>query len=75
MTDTTRKINIQEERSLSFPDPLMRAGLTLMKNVLTSATKNILLPLEVTTAVSAKDGTIQKKIYGSGMTALIQTKK
>ena len=33
--------------------------------------KNILAPLGITAAASAIDGTIQKKIHGSGATTLI----
>ena len=36
MTGTTKKFNSQEEGLLNFPGPLMRKGLTLMENVLTS---------------------------------------
>ena len=51
--------------------PLMKVGLPLMKNVLTSLAKNVLLPLGVTAATSATDLSIQKKIYRSGLTTLI----
>ena len=46
-----------------------------MKNVLTSLTKNVLVPLGLTTAASATDAAIQKKIFGPGMTALIISNK
>ena len=49
----------------------MKVGLPLMKNVLTSLAKNVLLPLGVTAATSATDLSIQKKIYRSGLTTLI----
>ena len=42
-----------------------------MKNVLKPKTKSILLPLELIAEASATDAAIQKKILGSGMTALI----
>ena len=37
-----------------------------MKSVLTPLAKSILLPLTLSTGVSAADEAIQKKIYGSG---------
>ena len=46
----------------------MSVGLSLIKNMPTPLTKNILLPLWVTAAASATDAAIQKKIYGSGIT-------
>ena len=54
--------------------PLMGAGLPLIKSVLTSLAKNVLLALGVTATASAPDP-IQKKIYGSGMTTLIISKE
>ena len=48
----------------------MTAGLPLMKNILTSLGKSILILL-VLTAAAITDATIQKKIYGSGTIALI----
>ena len=42
-----------------------------MKNVLTPLAKSVLIPLGLTTAASATQAAIQKKIYGSGMTILI----
>ena len=61
----------QERGFLSFLRPLMTAGLPLMKNVLTSLAKSVLVPLGLTVAASATDAAIQKKIFGSGTTALI----
>ena len=49
----------------------MTAGLPLMKIVLTLLTKSALIPLRSLAGMSAADATIQKKIYGSGTTALI----
>ena len=49
----------------------MTAGLPLMKSVLTPLPKNVLLPLGLSTGMSAADAAIQKKIYGSGTTALV----
>ena len=42
-----------------------------MKSVLTPLAKNVLLPCGLSAGISAADATIQKKIYGSGTTALI----
>ena len=49
----------------------MTAHLPLMKSVLTSLTKSVLLPLGLSAGMSAADAPIQKKIFGSGSTALI----
>ena len=50
----------------------MTAALPLIiKNVFTKTSKNVLLPLEVTSAASEPDASIQKQIYGLGMTALV----
>ena len=62
----TRKITSQEEGFLNFLRPLIKAGLPLMKNVLTLLAKGVLMPLESTAAESATDAAIQKKIFGSG---------
>ena len=43
----------------------------LIKNVFTPLANNILIPLGLTAVESATDATVQKKIYGSGATALI----
>ena len=49
----------------------MTAGLPLMKSVLISLAKSVLIPLVLTAASSATDAAIQKKIFESGITALI----
>ena len=53
----------------------MSVGLRLMKNVLTTLAKCILVPLGVTAAASKINAVIQKKIFGSGTTALISASK
>ena len=53
----------------------MLAGLPLMKNLLISLVKIVLLPLGLKLPASATDATIGKKIYGSVMTALILSNK
>ena len=49
----------------------MTAGLPLMKRVVTPLAKNVLLPLGLSTGMSAADASIQKKIYEPATTALI----
>ena len=49
----------------------MTAGLPLIKNALIPLAKSVLLPLGLSVGMSAADANIQKKIYGSGTTALI----
>ena len=49
----------------------MTAGLPLIKSVLTPLAKSVLIPLGLIAEMSATDATIQRKIYGSGTTALI----
>ena len=59
---TTRKITIQEGRFLNFLRPLMTAGLSLMKTVLTTLAKSVLFPFELSAGMSATVAAIQKKI-------------
>ena len=68
---STTKITMQERGFLNFPEPLLSAGLPLMKNELLALCKSVLIPLGLTATVSATDSAIQKKIYWSGTTALI----
>ena len=56
---------------MSFLVPLTRAGLTLVKNVLTPLAKSVLIQLGSAAATSAADAVIQKKLHGSGATTLI----
>ena len=51
--------------------PLLKTGLPLIKNVITPLAKSVLIPLELTAAVSAADAGIHKKIFGSGNTTSI----
>ena len=48
----------------------MTTGLPLMKSVLASSAKIVLLPIELSSGMSAADAAIQNTIYGSGTTAL-----
>ena len=45
--------------------PLLKAGLPLMKSVITPLAKSVLIPLGLTAAASAADAGIHKKIFGS----------
>ena len=51
--------------------PLLKARLSLIKNVIKPLAKNVLIPLGLTAAASAADVGIHKKILGSGNTTLI----
>ena len=68
---------IQSEGFLSkLRGPLLKAGLLLMKSVITPLAKSVLIPLGLTAAASAADAGIHKKILGSGNnTALIVSNK
>ena len=55
--------------------PLLKTGLPLIKNVITPLAKSVLIPLGLTSAVSAADAGIHKKISGSGNTTLIISNK
>ena len=46
--------------------PLLKTGLPLIKNVITSLAKTVLIPLGLTAVASTKDAGIHKKILGSG---------
>ena len=69
---TTGNIISQERRILNYLGPLMRVGLPLMKNVLTTLAKSVLISLGFTAVASATNAAIQKKLcFGLVMTALI----
>ena len=46
--------------------PLLKTGLPLIKNVIKPLAKSVSIPLGLTTAASAADAGIHKKILGSG---------
>ena len=54
---------------------LLKAGLPLIKNVITLLAKSVLTPLGLTAAASAADAGIHKRILGSGNTKLIISNK
>ena len=74
---TARKITSQEGGFLNFLKSLMTAGLPSTKKVLTPLAKSVLIPLVLTAAAAAAAAAavtptaIQKKLFGSGATALI----
>ena len=51
--------------------PLVKAGLSLIGNVLKPLANNDLIPLRLTAAASAADTAIHKKMFRSDVTALI----
>ena len=51
--------------------PLLKTGLTLIKNVIKPLAKSVLTSLGLTAAASAAEAGIQKKILGSGTTILV----
>ena len=55
--------------------PLLKTGLSLIKNVIKPLAKSVLIPLGLTTAASAAGAGIHKKILGSGTTTLIISNK
>ena len=60
LKETTRKITSQEGGFFNSTEPLMTAGLTLMKNVFKPVTKSVLIPLVLTVAASSIDPSIKK---------------
>ena len=50
-----------------FRRPLLKTDFPLMKNVLKTLAKSVLIPLGLTAAASATDAAIQKKRFRSGM--------
>ena len=53
---------------------LLKTELSLMKNVVKSYAKIVLIPLGLTAAASAADARMHKKLLGSGATTLIISK-
>ena len=54
---------------------LIKIGLPLMKYRLTTLAKSVLMPLVLTTEMLATEASIQKKIFVSGITTLIISRK
>ena len=63
------------EQSREFLDRLLerllKTGLLLIKSVFKPLGKSVLLPLGLTTAASATDAAIHKRMFGSGTATLI----
>ena len=55
--------------------PLLKAGLSVIWNILKPLSKSVLVPLELTTATLATDAAVQKKIFGSGTINLVFSNK
>ena len=55
--------------------PLLKTGLPLIRNVLKSLAKSVLLPLGLTAAASATDAVIHKKMFGFSNTTIIRNEK
>ena len=75
LKETTRKISCRRGRFLNFLGTLMSIGLPLVKNVLISLDKSVLIPLRLISAALATDVAIQKKGFRSSKTALIISNK
>ena len=65
------KIVLSGEFLGRLSEPSLKAGLPLIGNVLKRLAKSVLIPLELTTAASATDVAIHKKMFWSGFTTLI----
>ena len=55
--------------------PLMRVGLSFLKNKYMLLGKSVLMTLRLIAAASATDAAIQENVYGSDMTTLILSLK
>ena len=55
--------------------PLLKTGLPLIGNVFKPIAESVLIPLGLTAAAAATDAVIHKKMFGSGVTTLIISKK
>ena len=55
--------------------PLLKTDFLLMKNVLKSLAKSILIPLGFIAAASATDAAIHEKMFGSGTKTLIASRE
>ena len=51
--------------------PLLKTGLSLLKNILKLLAKCVLMPLGLTVAALESDAAIQNKMFDLGMTTLI----
>ena len=60
------KIGLSEGFLGRLLGPLLNTGLPLIKNVLKSLAKSVLIPLGLTAKASATDAAIHKKMFRSG---------
>ena len=63
---TEKVINLWEGNLGNAFGPLMKAGLPLIKRLLTPLAKTFLLSLRLTAAALARDAGVSKNIHGSG---------
>ena len=61
LNGTNKKITSEEGGFIRLLTPLITAGFPLMKSVLTSLAKSVLLLFGLSAAMSARDAAIQKK--------------
>ena len=64
MSGTTKTLSIKKRwfhNDVSWP--LMRVGLLILKNVLKTLAKSVLIQLALVTAASATDAAVQNKSY------------
>ena len=54
---------------------LIKNGLSLIGNVIKPLAKHVLIALDLTAAVSARDEVIDKKMFGPGTTTLVIANK
>ena len=57
-----------------FLGPLLKTGLPLMKNVVKSLAKSVLIPLGFTASASATDAAIHKEMFGSGRPRMLASR-
>ena len=55
---------------LRLLQPVLKTGLSLLGNILKPLGKGVLIPLELTAAVSATDAAFHKKMFGTSNTIL-----
>ena len=75
LEETTRNISGQKGGYLNFLRLLMSVGFLLVKSILTLLIKSVLVPFGLTAVALATDAAIQKRFFGSKMTALIISNK
>ena len=56
----------QGDLQIDFYKPLLKTGLPLIKNLLKTLAKSVLLPFQLTAAPSATGAVVHKKMFRSG---------